>query len=155
MHDSKAFEQIAIINSTWPLFKNRVCLRFINFKKRLSIMNMPNLKELMSKAKEMQKHMQDAQQEITALKVFGEAGAGMTKVRVKMNGAHKIENIQFSPALLENAADDEEMLVDLLMAAINSAVDKIENATKEKMMSLAKGMNLPTDFGDLGGEDDE
>lgn len=105
----------------------------------------PNMQELMEKAKEMQKQMQTAQQEIAALTVEGEAGGGLVKVR--MNGAHQALSVKISPSLM---GEEEDMLEDLIMAAINDASQKIENATKEKMMAMAKDMKLPEGFEGVG-----
>jgi len=108
---------------------------------------MPNMKELMEKAKEMQQQMQEAQKEILSINVEGVAGGGM--VKINMNGAHQIPpaGVKISPTLME---EDEEMLGDLIAAAINDASKKIEEVTKEKMTSMAKDMKLPEDFGNLG-----
>ncbi len=105
----------------------------------------PNMQELMEKAKEMQAQMQAAQQEIAALKVIGEAGGGL--VKVSMNGAHQALRVEISPSVM---GDEEEMLEDLVMAAINDASQKIENRTKEKMIAMAKDMKLPEGFGSEG-----
>lgn len=102
----------------------------------------PNMQELMEKAKEMQAQMQAAQQEIAALKVVGEAGGGL--VKVTMNGAHQALRVEVSPTLM---GDEEEMLEDLIVSAINDASQKIEAKTKEKMMAMAKEMKLPEGFG--------
>lgn len=96
------------------------------------------MKELFEKAKEMQSQMQKAQNEIVAIEVVGEAGGGLVKVR--MNGAHQALRVEISPTLM---GDEEDTVEDLVAAAINSAVKKIEGATKEKMMAIAKDMKLP------------
>lgn len=105
----------------------------------------PNMQELMEKAKEMQKQMQAAQQEIAALEVVGQAGGGLVKVR--MNGAHQALRVEISPTLM---GEEEDMVEDLVMAAINDASQKIEAATKDKMMKMAKDMKLPEGFGGEG-----
>jgi len=106
----------------------------------------PTMEELMAKAKEMQNYMQNAQKEIMALQITGEAGGGM--VKVIMNGAHQALKITISPTLM---GEDEDMLEDLVLAAINDASKKIEETTKQKMMQMAKDMNLPQDMGGAGG----
>lgn len=105
----------------------------------------PNMQELMEKAKEMQKQMQAAQQEIAALEVVGQAGGGLVKIR--MNGAHQALRVEISPTLM---GEEEDMVEDLVMAAINDASQKIEAATKDKMMLMAKDMKLPEGFGGEG-----
>jgi nucleoid-associated protein EbfC len=113
-------------------------------------MAMPDMKELMEKAKEMQGQMQKAQQEITAIKVTGESGGGM--VKVQLNGAHRALRVEISPTLLDE--DEQETLEDLIAAAINSASDKIEESTKQKMTDIAKDMKLPEGMGDVAGGGD-
>ena len=103
--------------------------------------SMPNMQELMEKAKEMQQQMQQAQKEILMIEVVGQSGGGLVKIR--MNGGHRALHVEIAPSLLH---DDEETLEDLVMAAINHASDQIEKGTKDKMMSVAKALQLPADF---------
>jgi DNA-binding YbaB/EbfC family protein len=70
--------------------------------------------------------------------VTGEAGGGMAKV--VMTGKHEVKRVTLDPALI---GDDKEMLEDLIAAAINDAVQRVERTTQEKMSSLMGGMNLP------------
>jgi DNA-binding YbaB/EbfC family protein len=99
-----------------------------------------NLGNLMKEAQKMQQRMQEAQQELTQLVVVGEAGGGM--VRIEMNGKHDVIKTKINRSLL----DDLEMLEDLMTAAFNDAVRKIEKASKEKISKLTAGLNIPTDF---------
>ena len=96
------------------------------------------LGNLMKQAQAMQATMQKAQEEIAAMEVTGEAGGGM--VKVTLNGRHEARRVQIDPAV---PIDDREMIEDLVAAAINDAVHRIESATQEKMSSLMGGMNLP------------
>ena len=73
--------------------------------------------------------------------VTGEAGAGL--VKVVMTGRHDVRSVTIDPSLLE---ESKEFLEDLLAAAVNDAVRKIEAKSKDAMGSLAGGMNLPTGF---------
>jgi DNA-binding YbaB/EbfC family protein len=82
--------------------------------------------------------MQKAQAEIAKLECTGEAGGGMAKVT--MNGRHEVSRVQLDPALL---GDDKDMLEDLIAAAINDAVHKVEKATQDKMQMAMAGMQLP------------
>ena len=91
-------------------------------------MAMPNMQELMEKAKEMQTHMQQAQKEIVAIEVTGQAGGGLVKIR--MNGAHQALHVDLSSMVLH---EDEETVADLIMAAINDATQQLEKVTKNKM----------------------
>ncbi len=96
---------------------------------------------LMKQAQAMQANMQRAQAEIATLEVGGESGGGM--VKVTMNGKHEVSRVIIDPSLL---GDDKDMLEDLIAAAINDAVRKVERATQEKMGGLMAGMNLPPGF---------
>src|SRR3974390_293318 len=97
-----------------------------------------NLNNLMKQAQAMQANMQKAQAEIANIEVIGEAGGGM--VKVTLNGRHEAKRVQIEPAL---SAEDREMLEDLLTAAINDAVHKLEARVQEKMAGLMAGMQLP------------
>ena len=107
---------------------------------------MPDMQEIMKKAQEMQGLMQKAQKEIAGLIVEGVAGGGL--VKVKMNGNHRVLSVYIAPSLMD---EDEETIADLVAATVNDSVEKIEAATKKKMMEIAKEMNLPEDFGGAGG----
>jgi DNA-binding YbaB/EbfC family protein len=97
-----------------------------------------NIGNLMKQAQQLQANMQRAQAEIATLEVTGEAGGGMAKV--VMTGKHEVKRVTLDPALI---GDDKEMLEDLIAAAINDAVQRVERTTQEKMSSLMGGMNLP------------
>lgn len=96
------------------------------------------LGNLMKQAQEMQANMQKAQEELATLEIPGEAGGGM--VRVVMTGKHEVRRVEIDASLLQ---DDKEMLEDLVAAAINDAVHKVEETVSEKMSGLASGLNLP------------
>lgn len=97
-----------------------------------------NMGNLMKQAQQLQANMQRAQAEIATLEVTGEAGGGMAKVT--MTGKHEVRRVTLDPSLI---TDDKEMLEDLIAAAINDAVQKVERTSQEKMASLMGGMNLP------------
>jgi len=97
-----------------------------------------NMNNLMKQAQAMQENMQKAQAELANLEVVGESGGGM--VKVTLNGRHEAKRVQIEPAL---SAEDREMLEDLLTAAINDAVHKLEARVQEKMAGLMAGMQLP------------
>jgi DNA-binding YbaB/EbfC family protein len=86
----------------------------------------------------MQANMQKVQAEIAALEVQGEAGGGM--VKVTMNGRHEVRRVQLEAQL---PLDDRELLEDLLAAACNDAVRKVEAATQARMANVMGGMQLP------------
>lgn len=97
-----------------------------------------NINNLMKQAQAMQANMQKAQAEIANIEVIGEAGGGM--VRITMNGRHEVKRVQIEAAV---AAEDREMLEDLIAAAANDAVHKVEARVQEKMSSLTAGLALP------------
>jgi DNA-binding YbaB/EbfC family protein len=100
-----------------------------------------NLGNLMKEAQKMQQRMQEAQEQLIKLLVDGESGAGL--VKVQLNGRHETKKVTISKTLME---EDVEMLQDLLMAAWNDAVRKLEKISKEKISQLTAGLNIPTDF---------
>jgi nucleoid-associated protein EbfC len=93
---------------------------------------------LMRQAQQMQETMKKAQEELAALEVTGEAGAGM--VKVVMNGRHEVRQVKVEPQLL---GEDRDMLEDLLVAAINDAVRRVAARMEEKYAGLMSGLNLP------------
>lgn len=108
-----------------------------------------NLGNLMKEAQKMQQRMQEAQKQLSELVVIGEAGGKM--VTIKMNGRHDVLEVKIKPSLME---EDVEMLEDLVAAAINDAVRKIEKVSKEKITQLTAGLNIPTDLmGEEGREE--
>ena len=100
------------------------------------------LGNMMKQAQQMQDRMQKAQAEIANLEVVGEAGAGM--VKVTMMGNHNVRRVSIDPSLFED--DDSEMIEDLVAAAINDAVRRVEQTSKDKMAEVTGGMNLPPGF---------
>ena len=93
---------------------------------------------LMKQAQQMQERMKKAQQEIAALEVQGQSGAGL--VKVTMTGSHSVRRVEIDESLM---ADDKEMLEDLLAAACNDAVRKVEEESKQRMASVTGGMGIP------------
>lgn len=96
------------------------------------------LGNLMKQAQQMQENLQKAQEELALLEVTGEAGGGL--VAVTMTGRHEARRVHVDDSLL---GDDKDMLEDLIAAAINDAVRKVEQASQEKFAGLAGGMGLP------------
>lgn len=99
-----------------------------------------NLGNIMKEAQKMQQRMQEAQKQLSQLVVKGVSGGGM--VEVEMNGRHEVNKFKINPSLM----DDVEMLEDLVTAAFNDAVRKVEQASKQKISELTAGLNIPTDF---------
>lgn len=93
---------------------------------------------LMKQAQELQANMQKAQQELAQVEVTGQAGGGM--VSVVMTGRHEVRRVRIDPTL---PGDDREMFEDLVAAAMNDAVNKLEVLMRERFAGLAAGMMLP------------
>jgi len=96
------------------------------------------LGNMMKQAQKMQADMQKAQEEIANMEVEGQSGGGM--VKVSMNGRHEVRRVELDDSLME---DDKDMIEDLLAAAVNDAVRKIETQSSERMSGVTAGMNLP------------
>ncbi|MBI3187774.1 MAG: YbaB/EbfC family nucleoid-associated protein [Gammaproteobacteria bacterium] len=97
-----------------------------------------NIGNLMKQAQKMQADMQKAQEELANMEVEGQSGGGM--VKVLMNGRHEVRRVSIDESLMK---DDKDMLEDLLAAAVNDAVRRIEQTSSEKMSGLTAGFNLP------------
>lgn len=102
---------------------------------------MKGLGDMMKQAQEMQANMQKVQEELAQTEVTGEAGAGL--VAVTMTGRHDVRKVNIDDSLM---SEDKEVLEDLLAAAVNDAVRKVEANSKEKMSGMAAGMGIPPDF---------
>ena len=96
------------------------------------------LGNLMKQAQQMQADMQKAQEELASMEVTGQSGGGL--VKITMTGKHEVRRVVIDDTLL---ADDKDMLEDLVAAAINDAVHKVESTTQERMSGLTSGINLP------------
>lgn len=96
---------------------------------------------LMKQAQQMQDNLKRAQEELAQAEVEGQSGAGL--VKVVMTGKHDVRRVSIDPSLL---AEDRDMLEDLVAAAINDAVRRVESTTQEKMAGLTGGMGLPPGF---------
>lgn len=95
---------------------------------------------LMKQAQAMQDNMKKAQEQLAQMEVEGQAGAGM--VKVAMTCAHEVRRVSIDPSVM----DDREMLEDLVAAAMNDAVRRGEDLSKEKMSGFTAGLNLPPGF---------
>jgi len=128
------------------------------------------LGNILKQAQAMQENLKRAQEELAALEITGSAGGGM--VRVTMTGRHNVKRVELDPSLLKDdpaavpatapcvalpppslaspgaalpppSLESKEMLEDLVAAAVNDAVRKIEQATQERMAGITGGMNIP------------
>jgi len=97
-----------------------------------------NIGQLMKQAQQMQANMKKAQEEMASLTVTGESGAGM--VRITMTCQHQVQRVEIDDSLI---GDDKEMLEDLVTAAFNDAIRKVEKTVQEKFAGLAGGLSLP------------
>ena len=100
--------------------------------------NKGQLAGLMKQAQAMQDNLKKAQDELANVEVTGESGAGMGKVL--MTCKHEVKRVTIDPSLL---GDDRDMLEDLVAAAFNAAVRKVEETSQERMGKLTAGMPMP------------
>ena len=94
--------------------------------------------QLMKQAQQMQENMQKAQEEMASLTVVGESGAGL--VKITMTCKHEVRGLDIDDSLV---GDDKDMLEDLIIAAFNDAVRRVESTVQEKFSGMTAGMNLP------------
>jgi len=97
--------------------------------------------DLLKQAQQMQEQMQKMQEELAKAEVTGESGAGL--VKVVMTGRHDVKRVNIDDSLLK---EDKEVLEDLIAAAVNDAVRKVEQNSQSKIGSLAAGMGIPPGF---------
>ncbi|MEE4244606.1 MAG: YbaB/EbfC family nucleoid-associated protein [Kangiellaceae bacterium] len=102
---------------------------------------MKGLSGMMKQAQQLQEKMQAMQEEVAKMEVVGESGAGM--VQVTMNGRHDVKRVSIDDSLMN---DDKEIMEDLIAAAINDAVRKVEAQSQEKMSSVTAGLPIPPGF---------
>jgi DNA-binding YbaB/EbfC family protein len=96
------------------------------------------LGNLMKQAQAMQENLRRAQEELARIEVTGTAAGGL--VSVTMTCRHDVRRVQLDASLLQ---DDKEVLEDLIAAAVNDAVRKVEKTSQEKLAGLASGLNIP------------
>jgi DNA-binding YbaB/EbfC family protein len=95
----------------------------------------------MKQAQQMQENMKKVQEQLASTEVEGQSGAGM--VKVIMTCRHDVKRVTIDPSLL---SDDKEMLEDLIAAAMNDAVRRVETTVQEKMAGVTSGLPLPPGF---------
>lgn len=96
------------------------------------------MNQMLQQAQRMQQNLQKAQEELASIEVNGESGAGL--VKVVMTCKHDVIKVEIDASLI---GDDKEMLEDLVAAAVNDAVRKVEKTSQEKMSSLMGGLQIP------------
>ena len=94
--------------------------------------------DMMKQAKAMQEKMAKVQEQVAALEVTGESGAGL--VRIQMTGRHDVRAVTIDPTLM---SEDREVLEDLIAAAVNDAVRRVEGEQKALMAEVTAGLPLP------------
>ena len=94
--------------------------------------------QLMKQAQQMQADMQKAQEEMAKLTVTGESGAGM--VKITMTCKHEVRGLEIDDSLV---GEDKDMLEDLIIAAFNDAVRRVEKTVQEKFSGMTSGLSLP------------
>lgn len=99
---------------------------------------MKGLGNIMKQAQEMQEKMKAAQEELASIEIEGASGGDM--VKVIMTCKYDVKRITIDPVLME---DDKEILEDMVAAAVNDAVRKVEKTSQEKMSGLTSGLNIP------------
>ncbi len=104
----------------------------------------PNLNALMGQVQKMQEQLQKAQEELDKIEVEGSAGGGM--VTVTATGKRELKRIKIDPEVVD--PEDVEMLEDLILAAVNQALEKAEQAANEHLNQTTGGLlsNLPGGF---------
>ena len=96
------------------------------------------LGNIMKQAQAMQENMKKAQEELASIEVVGESGGGL--VKLTMTCRHDVKRVEIDQELM---GDDKEVLEDLIAAAMNDAVRKVEQTTQEKMSKMTGGLNIP------------
>lgn len=99
------------------------------------------LGNLMKQAQMMQENMKKMQDQLASVEVEGQSGGGMVKVTITCR--YDVKRVTIDPSLL---GDDKDMLEDLVAAAMNDAVRKVEATSQEKMGAMTAGMGLPPGF---------
>ncbi len=99
------------------------------------------LDDLLGQARQMQARVSEAQEALKSAQVTGESGAGL--VKVTLNGGFEALRVEIDPSLRE---EEQSVLEDLIAAAINDAVRRIESLQREKMGEMTQGLGLPGGF---------
>src|SRR5690554_6774070 len=101
-----------------------------------------NMNKMMKQMQKMQKDMMKAQEELQEMSFEATAGGGMVKVTA--NGKKEIVDVEINEEVVD--PDDVEMLQDLIIAATNEVLNKVDETSNEKIGKFTQGMNLPGMF---------
>jgi DNA-binding YbaB/EbfC family protein len=96
-----------------------------------------NIAQMMQKAQRMQENMQKVQEELAQMEVIGQAGGGV--VKITLTGKMEARKVAIDPSVLADA----EMLEDLVVAALNDAVNKVNDESNKRMAAVTAGMPMP------------
>ena len=99
------------------------------------------LGNIMKQAQAMQENFKKAQEELAQIEVTGTSGGGL--VEVVMPCRHDVRHMKIDDSLTSDDKDDKEVLEDLIAAAVNDTVRRVEQASQEKMSGLTSGLNIP------------
>jgi len=102
---------------------------------------MKGLGDMMKQAQQVQENMQKMQEDLAKAEITGQAAAGL--VTVVMTGRHDVRSVSIDDSLM---SEDKSMLEDLLAAAVNDAVRRIEETNRDKLGQLTGGMQMPPGF---------
>ncbi len=104
----------------------------------------PNLNQLLKQAQKMQEELQRVQENLVNILVEGSAGGGMVKVTANAQG--QVVNIEIEPEVID--PEDKEMLEDLVVAAVNQALENAKKRAEEEMAKVTGGLmgNMPGGF---------
>ena len=102
---------------------------------------MTNFTDMLSKAKDMQDKMKEAQEQIKRIEVEGQAGGGL--VKVVLTGDYELKLILIND---EAKKEEQEIINDLIKAAYNNAKDNLKKKSAEELSKVTGGLNLPLDF---------
>ena len=116
------------------------------------------INKIMEQAKELQDKMQAAQEELANMEIVGQSGGGL--VKVVMTGRHDVKSVTIDQKIFNRTGDADatasgnarKMVEDLVAAAVNDATRRIEDETRERMQSLASGLDLPPELQNFGGD---
>lgn len=103
---------------------------------------MKNLQQMMKQAQQAQARMAEIQAEMERMEVTGESGGG--SVKITLTGKGEARKVEIDKAVID--PEDKEVLEDLIAAAVNDAVRKVEQNSQEKMSGMTAGMQLPPGF---------
>ena len=100
---------------------------------------MGNIQQLMQQAQRMQQQMAQKQAELAEKTVTAQSGGGM--VTATVNGAHELLELSIDPDVID--PDEKEMLEDMVVAAVNQAMQQAEEMAQQELGKLTGGMNIP------------